>query len=278
MILKLSLKNKITKGLVEDAIREEFSNKDYNLTLKTGICQLDSAIGGFRRGELYLLVGCGCSGKTSFLLNMINSIGINQGKTIVYFSLEDGIILSIRKLLRIMSGRSLADINTEEMDQMVINLSNKNIYIDDTPAISTDRITESLNWFNQPVDMVIIDYLQLVKGYDSESTSAEIMNALKVIAQTFNCPVLVPYTLNSLIGYKDKACRYLQVPEISNRIADIVDNILFIMNTSYTFSEDGSEKTPETRFLVGKNRRGSAKEFYLERDTNNFIFRDIGKL
>ena len=243
---------KISEEIIKNAVAIEKISNENNDSVKTMYKDFDHMLGGLRRGELYLFAGKGDAGKTSFFVNLINTVGVVQNRTIAYFSMEDGISLSVSKLIKMITKSNTSKQETSEEDA----LAEKKIYIDDTPGVNIREIDASLSRIENPVDLILVDYLQLMNGYDADSGGANILTGLKEIAKSHNCPVLVAYALKSLDGSIDMNGRYPGLEEIKQGTREIADNIILFLDKEIIFKNDGSG-VAVAYFMIVKCREGS---------------------
>jgi replicative DNA helicase len=196
---------------------QEFSNKlkeDANQRrspgIRCGFNHIDHLTGGFRPGDLIVLAARPSMGKSALAVDI--SRRVSETDPVVVFTLEMGNrdvwerLVSMKSRVPFMRIRQSA---LNEDDLLNIELSNKRLYsqqlwLDDAPALTPTEImcraqnlalSESITW-----GLVIVDYLQIVKP-DKESTSRErdvasISSAMKMMAKTLNCPVLLLSQLN----------------------------------------------------------------------------------
>ena len=166
--------------------------------IKTGFKEIDERYGGLMRGETYLVVGRPSMGRTSFAFNIWANLlkdKENFYRTAV-FSLEMSREQAVKHLARIMG----ADFNGK-----VFNLSEKNkkileeiasgfSCIDDTSGPSMEEIYRSCKTVEGDIDLIIIDYAQLIrteKGWSSFLNLGETLENAKRIAMEFNCALIL---------------------------------------------------------------------------------------
>ena len=146
-------------------------------------------------------------------------------------------------------------------------LSHANIYLDDTPSITVPEIKAKLRRLKH-VDLVIIDYLQLMTSANRRSEGnrvqeiSEITRSLKIMAKELNLPVL---TLSQLARDSEKRTNHRPVLSDlrdSGSIEQDADIVLFLYREDYYAGEnDPGQETDRNsgECIVAKNRHGEAK-------------------
>ena len=171
--------------------------------LPTGFSGLDQKTFGLRPGELFILAARPAMGKTAFALNVATNVGA-QGKSVAFFSLEMSKESLLARLvcakaridqLKYRAGR-LDDDEVHEFAMALADLQEMRIYIDDSADANLKTIARKLAHLRKTagVDLVIIDYLQLMAGSRAENRNAEVTamsRGLKVLARGMKCPFMV---------------------------------------------------------------------------------------
>jgi len=189
---------------------ESLHEGDSNLTgVSTGFTDLDEKTCGFQRGELIIIAARPSMGKTSLVLNIAEHVGVNikspkNKKPILIFSMD----LSAQQISQNMLG-SVAKIDAQSMRSGALSdddwsrlpiamggLSESAIFIDDTPGLGLLEIRANARRFKLQCDiqLIIIDYLQLIKTGSAKKRQQEISGItrdLKELARELNVPVIV---------------------------------------------------------------------------------------
>jgi len=197
-----------------DKIEELFKTKQTVTGVPTGFVDLDTKTSGLQGGDLVIVAGRPSMGKTSFSMNLIEYAAINQNLPVAVFSMEmPGAQLATRMLAslsRVNSTRlrtgQLENDDWPKLTSAMSMLQDKNIYIDDTPALSPlevrTRARRLAAEHEHGLGMIMLDYLQLMRGSDSgnsENRTLEISNitrSLKGLAKELDCPIVVLSQLN----------------------------------------------------------------------------------
>nr|WRW10584.1 replication helicase subunit [Ascoseira mirabilis] len=175
--------------------------------LKTTFIEFDILTQGFQNSDLIIIAGRPSMGKTAFAFNLAKNIAQNQDIGIVFFSLE----MTRQQLLYRLLASEVEITNTrlrtskiKETEWLrIINkiksLSKLRLFIDDTPNLSVGEIKLKIKTvtieFSKPINLVIIDYLQLLEDTNSSSNRVQeiskITRDLKKVARDLNIPVIV---------------------------------------------------------------------------------------
>ena len=179
--------------------------------IRTGFGYLDKMIGGLGPGQMIVIGARPSVGKTSWAMNLVERIAVDQKKPCAIFSMEMG---AQDITLRLMCARAHANFHhvhsgfMSQRDYELLaaaggDIAPAPIYIDDTPAL---RITElrarARRAFSRfGVRLIVIDYLQLMssetnRGENREREVAQMSNGIKTLARELNVPVVVIAQLN----------------------------------------------------------------------------------
>ena len=251
-------------------VRARIKSGDTILGINSGFPQLDDMTSGFHKGNLIILAARPSMGKTALALNIAANASMKTGKAVVVFSLE----MSRQELgYRLISSESgvegkrlrkgeMTGPETERLIEAVKKLSNAKIIVDDTPAITVSDFRNSARRLKKEgkCDLIVVDYLQLVRGSSRRSSDsreqeiAEISRTFKAIAKELEVPVLALSQLNrALEGRADKRPLLSDLRE-SGAIEQDADVIMFIYRDEYYNKK--SEDKGVAEIIVGKQRNG----------------------
>jgi len=247
----------------------------------TGFNALDDSLGGLQRTDLIVLAAKTSLGKTSLALNIARNAAINQKACIALFSLEMSREAVVQRFLASESGVDSKRIRLGrfgEQDEVKIMeasgvLSEAPIYIDDSPQLRIVDIRSKARrlHFERGIDLVIVDYLQLIQGdgKKNETRVQEISNitrALKTLARELNVPILALSQLSRAVEGRPSHIPQLSDLRESGSIEQDADVVLFIHREDMNYSpEEWSnmhdiEKEPYPRGLadihIAKHRNG----------------------
>ena len=269
---------------LSDTILTTFKNLD-NLNsedadkyrgIPTGISELDKTITGLNRSDLIILAARPGMGKTSFALNIARHAAISASRRVAFFSLE----MSKEQLAaRLLSTEALVsstklrtgDLSPDEWTRLIEGgdiLSQAELYLDDNSGITVPEIKAKIRRL-QDVDLVIIDYLQLMGSArrieNRVQEISEITRNLKIMAKELDIPVVV---LSQLARSSDKRTDHKPVLSDlrdSGSIEQDADIVLFLYRDSY-YSDNGSEEDQnqnKSECIVAKNRHGESRSIPL---------------
>ncbi len=275
---------KNTKGLqrINEVIIETFDRLDelnskesssYR-SIPTGIKALDDTITGLNRSDLILLAARPGMGKTSFALNIAANVAIKQNKKVAFFSLE---MTKEQLTSRMLSTESEVEgtklrtgkISTNEWARLIEAgdvLSKTQIYLDDTPAITVPEMKAKLRRLKS-VDLVIIDYLQLMSGTKKNEGRvqeiSEITRNLKILAKEINVPVITLSQLSRASEQRSEHRPMLSDLRDSGSIEQDADIVMFLYREDYyANNEDISDKN-SGECIIAKNRHGEVRSIPL---------------
>jgi replicative DNA helicase len=246
----------------------------------TGFAALDDFLGGVQRADLIVLAARPSLGKTSLALNIARNAAINQKACVALFSLEMSREAVVQRALASESGVDSRHIRLgrfSEQDEVKIMeasgvLSEAPIYIDDSSRLRIVDIRSKARrlHFEHGIDLIIVDYLQLIQGdgrYESRVQEvSKITSSLKMLARELNVPVLAVSQLTRAVEWRASHVPQLADLRESGSIEQDADVVLFIYRDDmYYTAEEWSklhdiEKEPYPRgiadIIVAKHRNG----------------------
>lgn len=192
--------NKVLKGY-EDVLTNPDSNKGQLSHFKN----LDKYTNGYKGGQMIILAARPGCGKTSFAMNIVCNIARKEPeKVVAVFNLEMSISELTQRILltmasvpheSVMTGASADEFKRLWQAKKVLETSN--VYIDDTANTTPEQIMSKcrrLKQMKKRLDLVVIDYLQLLKAHTSRQSIqqevTEISRSLKIMAKELDVPVL----------------------------------------------------------------------------------------
>lgn len=255
-----------------DKIEELFKTKQTVTGVATGFVDLDKQTSGLQGGDLVIVAGRPSMGKTSFSMNLVEYAAITQNLPVAVFSMEmPGAQLATRMLAslsRVNSTRlrtgQLENDDWPKLTSAMGILQDKNIYIDDTPALSPlevrTRARRLAAEHEHGLGMIMIDYLQLMRGSDSgnnENRTIEISNitrSLKGLAKELDCPVVVLSQLNRSLEQRPDKRPVMSDLRESGAIEQDADLIMFIYR--HEVYEPETEHKGLAEIIISKQRNG----------------------
>ena len=285
-------------GAAFNRIEELYSNPSPNFItgVPSGFVELDRITAGFQGSDLIVIAGRPSMGKTALAMNIAEHAAIVGQKTVAVFSLEMSPIQLGMRCLSSISGVAFNRIQKGDLgngrEEQEIGIAYPAhgtsrylpIYVDSTPGISPLDIIAKQDEFNreESLDLVIIDYLQLLQMKATDATRAtEIANitrALKVLAQELNIPVIVLSQLNRALEQRTNKVPILADLRDSGAIEQDADLIIFIYRDDYY--NEKSEEQNLADLVISKHRNGETgkvKLMFMKECTrfNNFTSSSI---
>ncbi len=253
-----------------DALEERQGNKALVTGVPTGFTKLDELTAGLQKSDLVILAGRPGMGKTAFALNIAKNAAVDDNIPVAIFSLEmSKEQLSFRMLsseARIDSSRLRRGFITQD-DWLKITdaagfLSQAPIFIDDSPNITVLEIRAKSRRLKMENDigMIIIDYLQLMKGRASAERRdleiSEISRSLKALAKELDIPVLALSQLNRKLEERsDKRPQLADLRE-SGALEQDADVVAFIYRDELYNKAENNPNKGKAELILAKQRNG----------------------
>lgn len=248
---------------------EAFHNRKGVVTgVPTGYIELDQMTSGFQKSDLIIVAGRPSMGKTAFCLNVARNAAVDHKVPVGIFSLEMADYQLAMRLLcaeakvdahKVRTGR-LPEKDWPRLSYAAGKLAEAPIFIDDTPALSVLEIRAKARRLaaEHNIGMIIVDYLQLIKGpASSESRTIEISmisQALKALAKELNVPVVALSQLSRAVESRGGDRRpILSDLRESGAIEQDADVVLFIYRPE-VYAPAEVEGVAEV--IIGKQRNG----------------------
>ncbi len=278
-------------------ILEALKDKKDGLTgVPTGFADLDRLTSGFQSSDLIILAARPGMGKTSFVLSLARNAAMDFNKGVAVFSLEMASTQLVQRLISLeaeISGSKLRSGKLEEYEWQQLHttiekMSEMPIYIDDTPGINIFELRAKCRRLKMQHDiqMVIIDYLQLMSGTSGnkntnrEQEISQISRALKGLAKELKVPVIALSQLSRAVEVRGGAKRpQLSDLRESGAIEQDADIVSFIYRPEYyqiMEDESGQSLKGIAEIIIAKHRNGALETIKL-RFTDQFAkFTDLG--
>jgi replicative DNA helicase len=260
---------------------------------------LDDFLGGLQRSDLIVLAARPSVGKTSLALNIVRNAAINQKACVALFSLEMSRQAVVQRLLASeanVDSRSVRlGLYTEEQERRIMEasgiLSEALVYIDDSPQLRVVEMRGKAQrlYRERTVDLVIVDYLQLIQG-GSRSDSrvqevSEITRSLKALAREMDAPVLAISQLSRAVEWRASHKPQLSDLRESGSIEQDADVVIFIYRDELYISEDEWKKAHDIEaepyprgiadLIIAKHRNGPTGEVKLRFISRTAKFEDL---
>ena len=258
-------------------LEQKKNNRDGLTGVPSGFSALDRVTAGWQRSELIILAARPGMGKTAFVVSALRNAAVDFGQPVAIFSLEMSSVQLVNRLIsaeaeidseKIKKG-SLAPHEWAQLHHKIQKLTEAPIFIDDTPALSILELRAKCRRLKaqHDVQMVVIDYLQLMSGDSTkgggnrEQEIASISRALKNLAKELNVPVIALSQLSRAVETRggDKRPQLSDLRE-SGSIEQDADMVIFLYRPEYygiTADEAGNPTTSMGEVILAKNRSGS---------------------
>lgn len=253
-----------------DSIEKAAKQKGNITGLETGFRDLDAKTAGLQKSDLILIAARPAMGKTAFVLNIAEYVALHSNSTIALFSLEMSKEQLVKRMLAMNSMVDSQKIRTGDLEDddwdklvgSVRKIGNSNLVIDDTSGITASELRSKCRKLKieQGLDLVIIDYLQLMtgagkrKGDSRQQEISDISRSLKVMARELNVPVIALSQLSRAVESRPDKRPMLSDLRESGAIEQDADIVMFIYRDEY-YNPD-SEKKGVAEVIVAKQRSG----------------------
>ena len=300
-------------NILEDTLEyaeKAFKKSEDVVGLKTGLNDFDKKIGGLHRSDLIIVAGRPSMGKTAFATNIASNICNNKKSTkktnVLFFSLE---MSSEQLATRILSeiskisseGIRTGNLSKNEFEKLIKsseNLKDLSLFIDDSPALTISSIRTRSRRLKrkQGLDLIIIDYLQLLSGESRNLNDnrvkeiSDITRGLKAIAKELNIPIVALSQLSRKVEDREEKRPQLADLRESGSIEQDADLVVFLYREEYylarTEPPEGTEKhimwTSKmekvhniAEAIVAKHRHGPISRVKLHFSAVNTKFSDL---
>ena len=293
-ILSVTLKsNRAVTERISDVLLAAFERIRYNANhpnetsgVPSGFIDLDRVLNGFQAADLILLAARPSMGKTALALNMAAQAA-RRKKTVVIFSLEMSKMQVGNRLLSTWSGVNSQYLNTGNLNdeditalvQALDELSELNLYIDDTAGIGLLEMRSKARRIKHEhgLDMIVIDYLQLMQGGRSENRQqeiSEISRGLKGLARELNVPVLALSQLSRSVEMRAEKKPQLSDLRESGSLEQDADIVMFLYRDEY-YNRDDADNENLAEVIIAKNRNGPTTSVRLQFNKDTMRFGDL---
>jgi replicative DNA helicase len=260
------------KDIVLDTLGtiEEASKTKGGITgIPTGFTDLDYKMSGLQNSDLIIFAARPAMGKTSFVLNVAEHMAIKEKKSVAIFSLE----MSKQQLVnRLFAMRAQIDSMTlrngtlkedewERLIEAASVIGESKLLIDDTPSITVRELRSKCRKYQleHGLDVVMIDYLQLMQGGGRSSDSrqqeiSDISRSLKVLARELNVPVIALSQLSRAVESRTDHRPVLSDLRESGAIEQDADIVMFLYRDEVYHKDTDLKGIGEV--IIAKQRHG----------------------
>ena len=250
---------------------EKASRAKGNVTgIPTGFIDLDYKLSGLQPSDLVLVAARPSMGKTAFDLNIAQHVAFRQNKCVAIFSLEMSKEQLVNRLFaleahvdaQLIRSGNLKDTDWEKLIEGAGIIGKSDLIIDDTSGISVSELRSKCRKYKMErgLDLIIIDYLQLMSGSTGRRNESrqqeisEISRALKGIARELDVPVIALSQLSRAVEQRPNKRPMLSDLRESGAIEQDADVVMFIYRDDY-YNPDTKDKNI-AEIIIGKQRNG----------------------
>jgi len=243
----------------------------------TGFVDLDRIVGGLQPGNVIVVAARPSMGKTALALGIAEHAALSQERSVAIFSLEMSGDELIQRLLastaivdagRIRAGR-LAPEDWSRIGRAADRLSAARLFIDDSEGVSIGEMRSKTRRLKSRdgLDLVIVDYIQLMEGTDRRRDEnrvqelSTISRGLKMLARDLEVPIICVSQLNRAPDARTDKRPMLSDLRESGAIEQDADLVLMIYRDDYY--DDASEEKGIAEVNVAKNRHGPTEKVKL---------------
>ncbi|MDA0271225.1 MAG: replicative DNA helicase [Chloroflexi bacterium] len=272
------------RDLLDEFLEAPAEDEDGELvqSVRTGFMDLDQMLGGgYKRGDLAILAARTGVGKTSLMLNFARNCAVGQHGTVALFSLEMGGEQLAMRMLASESGVEMSRLrlgrHTEAEEAKVMRahglLAGSSLFIDDSAVLSVPEIRAKCRRLQTEhgLDLVIVDYLQLLHGAGRSDTRAneisQISRALKEMARELDVPVVAAAQLSRAVENRTPHIPMLSDLRESGSIEQDADIVMFIYREDiYLKPQEWQDQHPDepgnahptglAQIILAKHRNG----------------------
>ena len=243
----------LSKAIEETFRRIDSATHRSGLTgLPSGYYDLDEMLCGFNAGEMTVIAARPSMGKTAFVLNIIDHAAthppewLDHHPSILFFSLEMGQQSIVRRMLctraqvdahKLRTGR-IPNEDYSALARAAGELASTSVFIDDSPGLSVMALRSRARRLKQKsgLDMIVVDYLQLMSHPKAESRQQEISNisrSLKEVSRELEVPVIALSQLSRAVESRDDKKPLLSDLRESGSIEQDADVVLLLYRPEY---------------------------------------------
>lgn len=243
--------------------------------VSTGFTDLDRMTSGMHPAEMIIVAGRPSMGKTSFAMNMVESVAIRARQPVAVFSME---MPAEQLALRMISSLGRVDAHRVRTGQLhdddwprvtsaVTLLGESNIFIDDTPSLSPMDLRARARRLKRQhgLGLIVVDYLQLMQVPGAKDNRvleiSEISRSLKALAKELSVPVVALSQLNRSLETRPNKRPVMSDLRESGAIEQDADVILFIYRDE-VYNEDSADKG-KAEIIIAKQRNGPIGHLFL---------------
>ncbi len=262
---------KILKNTFE-YIERLYERKEHVTGVATGFEKLDLETSGLQPADFIIIAGRPSMGKTAFVLNIAQHVGIHLRGRVLVLSLEMSAQQIVQRMLcseakvdsQAVRTGYLSSADWHRLTAAAGRLSEAQIFIDDSPGLTVleARAKARRMKAEHGLDLLVIDYLQLMRGRASmesrQQEISEISRSLKALAKELSVPVVALSQLSRAVESRAQRDFRPQLSDLreSGALEQDADVILFLYRQSQYKDELPPEEANVAEVIIGKQRNG----------------------
>ena len=253
-----------------DVIEKASKTKGTVTGIPTGFIDLDYKLSGLQRSDLVLIAARPSMGKTAFVLNIAQHVAFRENLAVAIFSLEMSKEQLVNRLFsleshvdaQVLRTGNLKDTDWEKLIEGAGRIGKSKMIIDDTSGISIAEMRSKCRKYKMEMglDLIIIDYLQLMSGSGGRSNESrqqeisEISRSLKGLARELDVPVIALSQLSRAVESRTDKRPMLSDLRESGAIEQDADVCMFIYREDYYIPDTEDKNIAE--IIIAKQRNG----------------------
>ena len=234
--------------------------------ISTGYYDLNDITSGLQKSELIVIAARPSMGKSSLVLNIAEHAGTKEKKPTLIFSMEmsaqqvaQNMLCSTAKIdAHLLRTGKLDDNQFSNLSLAMGDLSESEIFIDDTPGLGLLELRAKARRLKlqHNIQMIIVDYLQLMEARKAENRQQEISSisrGLKALARELEVPVIAVSQLNRSVETREGHTPRMSDLRESGSIEQDADVIILLHREDYY---DPTKRPGEVDLNIAKQRNG----------------------
>jgi replicative DNA helicase len=252
----------------------------------TGYSDFDEITGGLQPSDMIILAARPSVGKTALALSIAYNVAMEANRSVAIFSLEMSREQLVQRLLAMHTGIDTQKLRTGNIRdnelQLVMDamgrLSDLPIFIEDTSGLSINEVRAKSRRLHAetPIDLLVIDYLQLMQGRRTDNRVqevSEISRGIKSLARELNIPVIALSQLSRAVEGRQSRIPMLSDLRESGSIEQDADLVLFIYREEL-YDKD-TDKKGIAEIHLAKHRNGPVGVVPLRYDSNTTRYQNL---
>lgn len=254
-----------------DAYMKPILDPEIRPGLPTHYYDFDRMTGGFQKSELVIIAARPSVGKTAWAINIMENVGVGDGKVIAFFSLEMSREAVEKRFMasrarvnvrRAMEGEFISQDERTKLTTALGELMEARVFIDDSSSMTPTQLRAKCRRLKQRegrIDLVVIDYLQLMsaghKVQNRQEEIAYVSRSLKALAKELEAPVVALAQLNRSNEQRQDKRPVLSDMRESGQIEQDADLVAFL-HRDEMYQPDNEDVQGLADIIIAKQRNG----------------------